>query len=177
MRLWSHRFAAHRASGSTGGDHGGCFRAEIAGLLSGHATGERRVGIFLAVQVVGHDDDSVFVVIVSQFHSPNAELLSGLAVEVRQTGRFGEHGTGIGKPLEHLLERQSQCLHLLFFHPNRVRLAIDDRQKPEPAFARLTYGFDLDSLSVEISTHSFRPPVNGGNNEDNAGLWNPGIIA
>jgi len=161
MWLRPHWFPTHRASWATRGNDSGSLDTEFPRLRTRHATRERGVRLFLTVQVVRHDDDSVLVVVVTEFHASHAKLFPCFAVKFRDTGCPTEWGFRVWQPLEHLLERQPQCLELLFFHPDSERLAIYDRQEPEPAVTWFAKCFDLHSLRVEISTHAYQPPADG----------------
>src|SRR3954471_23355451 len=172
MRAWTHRFAAHRAAGTASGDDSGRFRAQVPRLLTCHAACKRGVILFRAVQVVRDNDNSILLIIVAQFHAADPKLLARLQVELGKTWGRRKHRSGVRQAVKHLFERQSQGLHLLLLHPDRVRLAVDNRQEPESAVARFSDRFDLNPLRVEISTHSFEPPGYGGKPRPAPVTWN-----
>ena len=172
VRARTHRLAAHRAAGTTGGDDRGRFRAQVPRLLTCHAACKRGVILFRTVQIVRDDDNSVLIVIVAQLHAADPKLLARLQVELGKTWRRRKHRSGVRQAGKHLFERQSQGLDLLLLHPDRVCLAVDDRQEPETAVARFADRFDLNPLRVEISTHSFEPPGYGGKPRPAPVTWN-----
>jgi metal-dependent HD superfamily phosphatase/phosphodiesterase len=146
-------------------------------LLPRHAASERRVAVLLAVEIVGHDDDPILIVVVAQLHPANPELLSRLSIELGETRSRRKHRTSIGQAREHLFQRESQGMNLLLLHPDRIRLPVDNRQKPETAVAWFPDRFDLDPLRVEISTHSFESPDYGGKSRSAPDAWNRRSIA
>ena len=105
VRTWPHRLAAHCASWATGGNHRGRFRTQVPRLLPRQAAGERGVAFLLAIEIVRDDDDAVLVIVVSQLHATNAELLSRLSIKLGKPRRRRKHGTSVRQAREHLFER------------------------------------------------------------------------
>ena len=91
---------------------------------------------------MGDDDDAIVIVVVPELHAPDAELLACFAIELSETGRIGKNRPGVGQPAQHLLQRQSERVHLLFFHPHRIRLTADDREQTESPLSRFADRFD-----------------------------------
>ncbi len=153
MRFRPHGFATHGASRPSGRNDGGRFRANVACLLARDPAREGGIAFVISVDVVSDDDEAIFVFVIPELHPANAKLLSCLAVELVQIRTRWQDRSNVRQALQHLLQREAQRMNLLLFHPDRIRLCVDDRQQPESPLARLPNRFYLNAIRVEISNH------------------------